>query len=194
MAEKKENVQNTSEKRSVNDFEHRMTIQLTEQHYIDYAMAHSQDQIKKGRQRAILWAVLFTVVGCVAIYRGAFMEGWMSEIYLVAGVLMIVFQLFNLFYNFVMFPIALRHSVSKELKKDTSLLEPMEYAFEPDKIVCFLNGRHRSTTLCSEIFEVEKNDQTLVLKIKNGKRIIIPKTALEQADPVIREQVAALGK
>lgn len=119
-------------------------------------MAHSQDQIKKGRQRAILWAVLFTVVGCVAIYRGAFMEGWMSEIYLVAGVLMIVFQLFNLFYNFVMFPIALRHSVSKELKKDTSLLEPMEYAFEPDKIVCFLNGRHRSTTLCSEIFEVEK--------------------------------------
>ena len=52
-----------------------MTIQLTEQHYIDYAMAHSQDQIKKGRQRAILWAVLFTVVGCVAIYRGAFMEG-----------------------------------------------------------------------------------------------------------------------
>ena len=86
-----------------------MTIQLTEQHYIDYAMAHSQDQIKKGRQRAILWAVLFTVVGCVAIYRGAFMEGWMSEIYLVAGVLMIVFQLFNLFYNFVMFPIALRH-------------------------------------------------------------------------------------
>lgn len=70
----------------------------------------------------------------------------------------------------------------------------MEYAFEPDKIVCFLNGRHRSTTLCSEIFEVEKNDQTLVLKIKNGKRIIIPKTALEQADPVIREQVAALGK
>lgn len=45
---KKENVQNTSEKRSVNDFEHRMTIQLTEQHYIDYAMAHSQDQIKKG--------------------------------------------------------------------------------------------------------------------------------------------------
>ena len=191
---KKENVQNTSEKRSVNDFEHRMTIQLTEQHYIDYAMAHSQDQIKKGRQRAILWAVLFTVVGCVAIYRGAFMEGWMSEIYLVAGVLMNVFQLFNLFYNFVMFPIALRHSVSKELKKDTSLLEPMEYAFEPDKIVCFLNGRHRSTTLCSEIFEVEKNDQTLVLKIKNGKRIIIPKTALEQADPVIREQVAALGK
>ena len=61
---KKENVQNTSEKRSVNDFEHRMTIQLTEQHYIDYAMAHSQDQIKKGRQRAILWAVLFTVVWC----------------------------------------------------------------------------------------------------------------------------------
>ena len=109
---KKENVQNTSEKRSVNDFEHRMTIQLTEQHYIDYAMAHSQDQIKKGRQRAILWAVLFTVVGCVAIYRGAFMEGWMSEIYLVAGGLMIVFQLFNLFYNFVMFPIALRLSVS----------------------------------------------------------------------------------
>ena len=48
--------------------------------------------------------------------------------------------------------------------------------------------------MCSEIFEVEKNDQTLVLKIKNGKRIIIPKTALEQADPVIREQVAALGK
>ena len=41
---KKEKVQNTSEKRSVNDFEHRMTIQLTEQHYIDYAMAHSQDQ------------------------------------------------------------------------------------------------------------------------------------------------------
>ena len=49
-------------------------------------------------------------------------------------------------------------------------------------------------TLCSEIFEVGKNDQTLVLKIKNGKRIIIPKAALEQADPVIREQVAALGK
>lgn len=191
---KKENVQNRSEKRSVNDFEHRMTIQLTERHYIDYAMAHSQDQIKKGRQRAILWAVLFTVLGCVAIYRGAFMDGWMSEIYLVAGVVMIIFQVFNLFYNFVMFPIALKNSVVKELKKDPSLLEPMEYAFEPDKIVCFLNGKHRSTTMVSEIFEVEQNGDVLVLKIKNGKRIILPKAALQQADPVIREQVQALGK
>ena len=195
---KKEKVQNTSEKRSVNDFEHRMTIQLTEQHYIDYAMAHSQDQIKKGRQRAILSAVLIAIISFFLVWALLGLEHWGLYVAilsgLVAGVLMIVFQLFNLFYNFVMFPIALRHSVSKELKKDTSLLEPMEYAFEPDKIVCFLNGRHRSTTLCSEIFEVEKNDQTLVLKIKNGKRIIIPKTALEQADPVIREQVAALGK
>ena len=34
-------------------FAHRLTIQLTEQHYVDYAMTHSQDQIQKGRKRAI---------------------------------------------------------------------------------------------------------------------------------------------
>ena len=52
---KKEKVQNTSEKRSVNDFEHRMTIQLTEQHYIDYARAASGPSC--GRCCSPLWAV-----------------------------------------------------------------------------------------------------------------------------------------
>ena len=97
---KKEKANAPAQKQSVNDFAHRLTIQLTEQHYVDYAMTHSQDQIQKGRKRAILWAVLFTILGLVAIYKGTFTEGWLSDIYLIAGILMIVFQIFNLFYNF----------------------------------------------------------------------------------------------
>jgi hypothetical protein len=89
---------------------------------VDYAMTHSQDQIQKGRKRAILWAVLFTILGLVAIYKGTFTEGWLADIYLIAGILMIVFQIFNLFYNFVMFPIALKRSVLRELKKAPACL------------------------------------------------------------------------
>lgn len=51
---KKEKANAPAQKQSVNDFAHRLTIQLTEQHYVDYAMTHSQDQIQKGRKRAIV--------------------------------------------------------------------------------------------------------------------------------------------
>lgn len=186
---KKEKANAQAQKQSLNDFAHRLTIQLTEQHYVDYAMTHSQDQIQKGRKRAVLWAVLFTLLGLIAIYKGTFTEGWLSDIYLIAGILMIVFQIFNLFYNFIMFPIALKRSVLRELKKDPSLLEPMEYAFEPDKLVCFLNGKHRSSILTQDITGAERIGSALVLQVKDGRRVIIPEQALAQADEVIREQL-----
>ena len=186
---KKEKANAPAQKQSVNDFAHRLTIQLTEQHYVDYAMTHSQDQIQKGRKRAILWAVLFTILGLVAIYKGTFTEGWLADIYLIAGILMIVFQIFNLFYNFVMFPIALKRAVRRELKKDPSLLEPMEYAFEPDKLVCFLNGRHRSSILTQDIVGAERIGNSIILQVKDGRRVIIPDEALKQADSVILDQV-----
>lgn len=186
---KKEKANAPAQKQSVNDFAHRLTIQLTEQHYVDYAMTHSQDQIQKGRKRAILWAVLFTILGLVAIYKGTFTEGWLADIYLIAGILMIVFQIFNLFYNFVMFSIALKRSVLRELKKDPSLLEPMEYAFEPDKLVCFLNGRHRSSILTQDIVGAERIGNSIILQVKDGRRVIIPDEALKQADSVILDQV-----
>ena len=186
---KKEKANAPAQKQSVNDFAHRLTIQLTEQHYVDYAMTHSQDQIQKGRKRAILWAVLFTILGLVAIYKGTFTEGWLADIYLIAGILMIVFQIFNLFYNFVMFPIELKRSVLRELKKDPSLLEPMEYAFEPDKLVCFLNGRHRSSILTQDIVGAERIGNSIILQVKDGRRVIIPDEALKQADSVILDQV-----
>lgn len=191
---KQEKNKKTVEKRQLSDFEHRMTIQLKESHYVDYAMAHSQDQIRRGRQKAILWAVLFFVLGCIAIYKGVMTENQWSDIYLTAGVLMIVFQLFNLFYNFVMFPIALRRSVLRELKKDPSLLMPMEYAFEPDKIVCFLEGRHRSSVLVEDISDLEETEQTFIIEIKDGRRIIVPKETLERAEPVIQKQIRSFRK
>ena len=186
---KKEKANAPAQKQSVNDFAHRLTIQLTEQHYVDYAMTHSQDQIQKGRKRAILWAVLFTILGLVAIYKGTFTEGWLADIYLIAGILMIFFQIFNLFFNFFLFPIALKRSVLRELKKDPSLLEPMEYAFEPDKLVCFLNGRHRSSILTQDIVGAERIGNSIILQVKDGRRVIIPDEALKQADSVILDQV-----
>lgn len=191
---KKEKNTKTTEKRSVEDFEHRMTVQLEEQHYIDYAMAHSQDQIKDGRKRAVLWAVLFAILGVIALFRGASTQGRWSDVYLTAGILMIVFQVFNLIYHFVMYPIALKNSVLKELKKDPSLTEPMVYAFEPDKLVCFLNGKHRSTVLTEDISGVENTEKTVIIEVKNGRRIIIPRQTLEQADEVIRSQVQSFAK
>lgn len=191
---KKEKIQTQKEKRSVGDFEHRMTVALEPEHYIGYAMAHSQDQIKNGRKRAVFWAVLFGILGVVALFKGAGMEGMMADIYLVAGILLIVYQVFNLFYNFVMFPIALKRSVQKELKKDPSLLAPMEYAFEQDKVVCFLNGKHRSSVLMTDISGVERLDDMVILEIRGGKRMIFPAPALEQADSFIRVQIAALEK
>ena len=44
---KKEKTQPIKEKRSVTDFEHRMTVTLEPKHYINYAMTHSRDQIAK---------------------------------------------------------------------------------------------------------------------------------------------------
>lgn len=102
---------------------------------------------------------------------------------------MIVFQIFNLFYNFVMFPIVLKRSVLRELKKDPSLLEPMEYAFEPDKLFCFLNGRHRSSILTQDIVGAERIGNSIILQVKDGRRVIIPDEALKQADSVILDQV-----
>lgn len=186
---KKEKANGSAQKQSINDFAHRLTIQLTEQHYVDYAMTHSQDQIQKGRKRAVLWAVLFTILGLIAIYKGTFTEGWLSDIYLIAGILMIVFQIFNLFYNFIMFPIALKRSVLRELKKAPSLLSPMEYAFEPEKLVCFLNGRHRSSILTQDIAGTERIGSAVILHVKDGRRVIIPDEALKQADSVILDQV-----
>lgn len=110
------------------------------------------------------------------------------------GVLFIVFQIFNLFYNFVMFPIALKRSILKELKKDPSLLAPMEYAFEPDKIVCFLEGKHRNTILTEDISGVEETQDTMILQIKSGRRVIFPKETLRGADPVIVQQIDSLRK
>ena len=52
---KKEKANAPAQKQSVNDFAHRLTIQLTEQHYVDYAMTHSQDQIQKGRKQYWDW-------------------------------------------------------------------------------------------------------------------------------------------
>ena len=93
-----------------------------------------------------------------------------------------------------MFPVALKRSVSKELKKDPSLLSPMEYAFEPDKIVCFLDGKHRNSVLMEDILGVEDLEDTLIIQIKGGKRMIFQKNILEQADPVIQKQMKSLQK
>lgn len=191
---KNEKSQTKQEKRSLEDFEHRITVQLKENHYIDYALSHSKEQIQKGKKRAVLWAVLFTVLGLIALYKGSVSGSKWSDIYLTMGVLFIVFQIFNLFYNFVMFPIALKRSILKELKKDPSLLAPMEYAFEPDKIVCFLEGKHRNTILTEDIFGVEETQDTMILQIKSGRRVIFPKETLRGADPVIVQQIDSLRK
>lgn len=63
---KKEKANGSAQKQSINDFAHRLTIQLTEQHYVDYAMTHSQDQIQKGRQTChfVGGAVHNTGIGC----------------------------------------------------------------------------------------------------------------------------------
>lgn len=191
---KKEKIQNQKEKYSVEDFEHRLTVQLQPQHYIDYALSHSKDQMNKAKKRAVLWAVLFFVLGIVAVFKGSAKDGWLSDIYLVAGVLMIVYQIFNLFYNFVMFPIALKRSIQKELKQDPSLLSPMEYAFEKDKIVCFLDGKHRNSVLTEDVLGVEDLSDMVILQVKNGKRVIFPKDVLEQAEPFIQQQIKSLRK
>ena len=191
---KNEKSQTKQEKRSLEDFEHRITVQLKENHYIDYALSHSKEQIQKGKKRAVLWAVLFTVLGLIALYKGSVSGSKWSDIYLTMGVLFIVFPIFNLFYNFVMFPIALKRSILKELKKDPSLLAPMEYAFEPDKIVCFLEGKHRNTILTEDISGVEETQDTMILQIKSGRRVIFPKETLRGADPVIVQQIDSLRK
>ncbi len=192
MKNEKNRIKN--EKRSLDDFTHRMTVQLQENHYIDYALSHSQDQINKGKKKAVIWAVIFTVIGVFAIYKGVSMNDRWSDVYLTLGILFIVFQIFNLVYNFIMFPIALKRSILKELKKDPSLLEPMEYAFEPDKIVCFLNGKHRNTILTEDISGIEETEQTVILQIKIGRRVIIPRETLDAADSVIQKQVQSFKK
>ena len=191
---KNENNQSPLEKRCVNDFKHRIEVTLREKDYVDYAVSHSKDQIAKGKKRAVFWALLCGALGLMAMFKGTTLEGRVGDIYLTAGILLVIFQLFNLFYNFVMFEVALKRSVLKELKKDPSLLQTMVYAFEPEKIVCFLNGKHRSSVMTKNIIGLEESNDTMILEVSSGKRIIIPKEAYESADPQTKAQIRSFKK
>ena len=41
---------------------------------------------------------------------------------------------------------------------------------------------------------VEDLEDTLIIQIKGGKRMIFPQNTLEQADPVIQKQIKSLQK
>ena len=50
----------------------------------------SLEVLQKKARRVYFWAIFFFVLGAIALFKGASMEGSMADIYLVAGIMMIV--------------------------------------------------------------------------------------------------------
>lgn len=180
------------EKQTLSDFPHQLTFQLTKEDFIEYGTETSQPQLEKTRQRAWLFALIFGVVGTAFLVKGFLGTGRMSQLFTVAGVVLIAYQAFNLVYNYFVFPAALKKSVAKEVEKDPRLTQAMTLCFDEEKIVSFCGGKHQVTFFIKDIVKRKSTALCLVLVLKNGKQLVIPKRELEKADSATRTLIEKL--
>lgn len=180
-------------RRSPEDFDHKLTFSLSQEDYLEYSRSQSAPMWKKTRKKTLIYLGVFVVLGIAALVRAQYTQDplW-KDIYSVGGVLLIVYQLFNVFYNFWIFPKAMERSVLKELKKDPRTLQEVTLCFDEEKIVSFCQGAHQSSFFYEDILYRKETPRVQILEMRNGKCLVLPKTVLEQADETIRQKVEGI--
>lgn len=183
-------VTSKKEKRSVDDFEHKMTFRLQQKDYIEYSLFEAMPEWEKNKNKAKLYTVIFTITGMIALVRGLLMEqGWLSDIYIAAGIVFLVFQGVNLFYTYKMFPKALEKAVTKEISGDDRLAKEMTLCFDPDKIVSFSGHAHQASFFKEDMMKRKNTENNIIILMRNGKSLVIPKREFEKADKTIQEVI-----
>lgn len=178
------------EKRSVHDFEHQITFRLDVEDYVEYSQFQAAPGWKKSKKKAWLYMAIFGISGIVLLIRGLSGErSWETDLYIVAGVIALFYQGFYFIYTFFMFPKALAKAVRKEFAADSRLAQKMTLCFDDDKIVSFSGTVHQSTFFKGDILSRCSTENHLILVMRNGKNVVIPKRVLDGADEVIRQMI-----
>lgn len=181
-----------NEKKRVEDFPHQITFQLNKSDYIEYSRVQSKPQWELTKRKARFYLVIFSIISAALLARGYFEEGRMAQLYIVAAILIFAYQIFNLYYSYKVFPKALTRSIEKELEKDPRLMKSITICFEPDKIISFSEGVHQASFFIEDIRKKEQTENNIILGLRNGKNLVIPKRETEKADNEIKNAIESL--
>lgn len=177
---------------TVDDFENRMKCTVNLEEYVEYALIHSKHHQKKAQKKALVLSALLAVCSVLVGYQSQ-TQGWeYKDLWLVFAILVFTYAMFDLFYQFIMFSHLLKKSITKEFKKDSRLSRTMDFCFTDEKMVSFYEGKHQGTFFYDEVTQKEITPSMVILFLKNGKNILLPKRDLEQANQYIRTTVENL--
>lgn len=177
---------------TVDDFANRMKCSVQLEEYVEYALIHAKPHQEKAQKKTLLLSAVLTACSVLVGYQSQTKNWEYGELWLVFAILVFAYAMFDLFYQFVMFRSLLKKSVAKEFKKDPRLSRTMDFCFAKDKMVSFYNGKHQGTFFYDEVIRKEVTPSMVILFLKNGKNILLPKRDLEQANSFIQETIANL--
>lgn len=192
---KKQKQQDSSPKRTLEDYPLQLPCQVSLEDYQDYALFSSQESRKKVRRRTALTSAVLTVVGLLLAVYGSAKSSWAyNDLVTVLGVLVVAFALTDVFYQFFLFPSVLRRNIAKEYRRDSRLGRELIFCFGEDHMSSFYEGVHQGTFFYDEVLSRQENQRLLLLSLKNGKIIVFPKAQLAGAAPEIRQIIDSLGR
>ncbi len=190
----KKTVKQEPVKLSEADFSLKMNCRVTLEEYQNYAIWTSEDTRKTVKKRTMISSAAFFIAGVIIMFRGMNSTWTYHDWITILGVLLMVYGVLDLFYQFMLFPSVLKRQMAKEFAKDSRLNREMTFCFADDRMVSFYNGAHQGTFFFDEVLKRQENDQLLLLSLKNGKIIVLPKRVIAQAAPEIQHILATLGK
>lgn len=180
-------------KLTVEDFPLQMPCQVTLDEYKEYALWSSREDWKKAKKRCVIQSAILLAAGVIIVWRGLQKTWVYHDILTVFGILMIGYAVFDLVFQFLMFPTLLKRNVGKEFQKDSRLGREMTFCFAEDRMVSFYEGGHQGTLFYEDVIRREENQKMLLLSLKNGKNMVFPKRVINQAKPEIQDILARLG-
>ena len=181
-------------KLSASDFPLQMDCQVTLEEYQAYALWTSEETRKTVKKRTLISSAILFVAGVIVMFRGMNSTWVYHDWITILGVLAMVYGVLDLFYQFVMFPSVLKKQMAKEFAKDSRLNREMTFCFAEDRMISFYKGAHQGTFFFDEVVKRQENEQLLLLSLKNGKIIVLPKRVIAAAAPEVQKILAGLGK
>lgn len=192
---KKQKQQETTPKRSMEDYDLQLPCQVSLEDYQDYALFSSQESRKKIRRRTALTSAVLAVVGLLLALYGSTRSTWAyNDLVTVLGVLVLAFALTDVFYQFFLFPSVLRRNIAKEYRRDSRLGRELIFCFGEDHMSSFYEGSHQGTFFYDEVLSRQENERLLLLSLKNGKIIVFPKAQLAKAPAKVQQIIDSLGR
>ena len=190
----KKTVKQEPVKLSEADFSLKMNCQVTLEEYQNYAIWTSEDTRKTVKKRTMISSAIFFIAGVIIMFRGMNSTWTYHDWITILGVLFMVYGVLDLFYQFMLFPSVLKRQMAKEFAKDNRLNREMTFCFAEDRMISFYKGAHQGTFFFDEVSKRQENDNLLLLTLKHGKIIVLPKRVIAQAAPDIQHILATLGK